>query len=187
MSKAILMSIHPKQCEMIVYGEKAIVVHKTRPKLDAPFKCYIYCTKEQLLTKSHNDGRIYISPDKKYQGSLERNGNITLSGHVISEFVCDEIIKSTGKYGDELYLKLWDTGAVYEDVKGYARHHKYGWHISDLKIYDEPKLLSDFKPWNRECAYSDLGLAIPKCEKCHECKIEKPPQSWCYVEEVLTE
>ncbi len=34
----------------------------------------------------------------------------------------------------------------------------YGWHISDLVIYDEPK---------------DLG----------EFSIKKPPQSWCYVKE----
>lgn len=44
MSKAVLISIRPKWVEKIVSGEKTIEVRKTRPKLDTPFKCYIYCT-----------------------------------------------------------------------------------------------------------------------------------------------
>ena len=44
MTKAVLISIRPKWCEKIVGGEKTIEVRKTRPKLDTPFRCYIYCT-----------------------------------------------------------------------------------------------------------------------------------------------
>lgn len=49
---AVLISIRPKWCEKIISGEKTIEVRKTRPKMDTPFKCYIYCTKpeEKLLT-----------------------------------------------------------------------------------------------------------------------------------------
>ena len=43
MSKAVLISIRPKWCEKIASGEKTIEVRKTRPKLQTPFKCYIYC------------------------------------------------------------------------------------------------------------------------------------------------
>lgn len=52
MSKAVLISIRPEWCEKIVNGRKTIEVRKTRPKMDTPFKCYIYCTKpeEKLLT-----------------------------------------------------------------------------------------------------------------------------------------
>jgi len=60
----------------------------------------------------------------------------------------------------------------------------WGIHISDLLIYDQPKNLSDFKPWHRECKYDHLGLAIPKCESCHDCKVEKAPQSYMFVEEL---
>lgn len=45
MSKAVLISIRPGWCEKIANGEKTIEVRKTRPKLETPFKCYIYCTK----------------------------------------------------------------------------------------------------------------------------------------------
>lgn len=46
MSKAVLISIRPKWCEKIISGEKTIDVRKTRPKMNTPFKCYIYCTVE---------------------------------------------------------------------------------------------------------------------------------------------
>lgn len=42
MSKAVLISIRPKWCEKIISGEKTIEVRKTRPKMNTPFKCYIY-------------------------------------------------------------------------------------------------------------------------------------------------
>lgn len=44
MSKTVMLSIRPKWCEKIASGEKTIEVRKTRPKLDMPFRCYIYCT-----------------------------------------------------------------------------------------------------------------------------------------------
>ena len=44
MSKAVMLSVRPKWCEKIASGEKTIEVHKTRPKINTPFKCYIYCT-----------------------------------------------------------------------------------------------------------------------------------------------
>lgn len=44
--KSVLISIRPKWCELISSGEKTVELRKTRPKLDVPFKCYIYCTAE---------------------------------------------------------------------------------------------------------------------------------------------
>lgn len=45
MSRAVLISIRPEWCEKIADGEKTIEVRKTRPKLETPFRCYIYRTK----------------------------------------------------------------------------------------------------------------------------------------------
>ena len=42
MSKAILISLHPTWCEKIMSGRKTIEVRRTRPKMNPPFKCYIY-------------------------------------------------------------------------------------------------------------------------------------------------
>ena len=67
----------------------------------------------------------------------------------------------------------------------------YGWCISDIVLYDKPKELSEFR---KPCDY-DLGCkccsmyfpgtiyAEPYC-KNGNLEIKRPPQSWCYVEEV---
>ena len=52
--KAILLSIRPEWCDLIIRGQKTIEVRKTRPKLETPFKVYIYCT--------GHDGWVMKSP-----------------------------------------------------------------------------------------------------------------------------
>ena len=43
--RAVLISINPKWCKLIIDGKKTVEIRKTRPKIDTPFKCYIYCTR----------------------------------------------------------------------------------------------------------------------------------------------
>ena len=83
MSKAVMISIRPKWCEKIARGEKTIEVRKTRPKLETPFKCYIYCTKakERLITilkdGDENYGEIYRGKPvfiKTDEGSVHKRG-----------------------------------------------------------------------------------------------------------------
>ena len=71
----------------------------------------------------------------------------------------------------------------------------YGWHISNLKIYDEPKELSEFYKKDFEEALSNwedlFSIGTPKgCvveyppePKEEDYILTKAPQSWCYVEE----
>lgn len=172
--KAVLISIQPKWCELIANGKKTIEVRKTRPKIETSFKCYIYCTKDELLTRSHLYGKIYVASSRKYQSALEKNGNITLSGNVIGEFVCDSIedfSKWQNAYPSLLiHINLYaGTNSDYKFLDGYLRGHKtgYGWHISDLKIYDKPKELSEFSKYGFEETVS----------------LKRPPQSWMYVED----
>lgn len=179
--KEVLISIQPKWCELIANGKKTVEVRKTRPKIETPFKCYIYCTKSELLTKSHINGKIYVATSKKHQKTLERNGNIALSGKVIGEFICDYI------YGNMSY-DYEDSCVSVSELQKYANGKPlYGWHISDLVIYDKPKVLGEFKKINRECWYADLGLAKRDCSKCRDesCLVSRPPQSWCYVEGII--
>lgn len=171
MSKAVMLSIRPKWCEKIASGEKTIEVRKTRPKLDTPFKCYIYCTQSGVAL-----------------GALGKHGK------VIGEFTCDRI----DEYDDDTIFSFrhedyasWndfglDRACMHpEDFQNYADGKwLYGWHISDLKIYDKPRELREFKKSNRDCFYADLGLAKRDCPDCKNsgCFLERPPQSWCYVE-----
>ena len=217
--RAVLLSVRPKYCELIASGKKTVEVRKTRPKLETPFKCYIYCTQSELLTKSHLTGGIYVASNKKYKKLLERRGNLTLSGKVIGEFVCDfianyeaelwddetfEYIKEFyepddfAEYGEYIYKTIADNGDDFwkenmlckascltvEELREYLGTgftDFYGWHISNLVIYDEPKALSKF--YNYDTTYNNaFGWAFSEEEK--RVYLKRPPQSWCYVQEV---
>lgn len=164
--KSVLMSINPKYCELIAKGEKTIEVRKSMPKLKTPFKCYVYCTK-----------KFYKKGDGYFQGKC--------CGKVIGEFICDKVEPIV--YVKNGYLHIEEAGTCLsgQELTDYYNGSKiYGWHISNLVIYDEPKELSEFKRINRECWYADLGLAKRDCPECYnrECFFTRPPQSWCYVE-----
>lgn len=120
-----------------------------------------------------------------------------LNGKVIGEFVCDKIhsihVPSDIRYcldfgiWSPLSERLLHNACITpKEALDYADNKEFifGWHISDLKIYDKPKELSDFKKLNRQCYYADLGYAKPTCLTCRDtdCMLSKPPQSWCYVE-----
>ena len=189
--KSVILSIKPKYCELIASGRKAVEVRKTKPKIEVPFKCYIYCT---------NDFRNYATKTRKNEfwvgnplNSISKGAYIG-NGKVIGEFVCNWICDYpyvddgySSSYGyftimrEALNMMCLDFGELetYGDGKTL-----FGWHISDLKIYDKPKEISEFKKYYRQCYYDHLGLAIPKCSDCKNCNLKRPPQSWCYIEEL---
>ena len=177
MSKAVLISIRPKWCQKIVSGEKTIEVRKTKPKLETPFKCFIYCT---LPKYPHEDFIATDYPRPQFYGG----------GKVIGEFTCDRIfpinVFNNGSIQNWLFEHMERSCLAYEELAGYIGNGKtgHGWHISDLLIYDQPRELSEFR------------RATDPCDSCHaeytwectDCKkfsgdIKRPPQSWCYVEE----
>ena len=168
MSKAVMISIRPKWCEKIASGEKTIEVRKTKPKLDTPFKCYIYCTQSGVAL-----------------GAWGKHGK------VIGEFTCDRIDRlapANEPYGiydiddDYVLQTCLENGALWDYGHGTPI---YGWHISDLKIYDTPKKLSEFKGL---CKVESDCCACPYYNyskmDCDGRTIKRPPQSWCYVEEM---
>lgn len=169
MSKAVLISIRPQWCEKIVSGMKTIEVRKTRPKLDTPFKCYIYCT---LPKYPHEDFIRTDYPKPQFYGG----------GKVIGEFTCDRIyeLAPLNHAPDDVERQACLTR---EEIVQYLKGIGYGWHITNLRIYDVPRELSEFeRPY--ECNECDAKWAT-ECNACHEeTKIKRAPQSWCYVEEV---
>lgn len=182
MSQAVLISIRPEWCEKIISGEKTIEVRKTRPKMDTPFKCYIYRS---------------------------------VQGGVIGEFVCDQIFERIVRVGGSceppkycicdwnmdctpLDTLLADACLTKDELEKYLDGGVgYGWHISNLKIYDAPKKLGEF--WRDCLEYSELSTNCWSCENVcgdgdeTDCNtdgrlyLHLPPQSWCYVEEVRDE
>lgn len=144
------------------------------------------------------------------------NGEYTrdnfLNGKAIGEFVCDKVFllhpyTYDGGNADRERRKLIQTfeGSSKEneilaatcltqdemfDYIG-AGNYGYGWHISELKIYDKPKELSEFE---RPCTYKGIcyscerfrpnGIPLPAPYGFCETKITRAPQGWCYVEEL---
>jgi predicted transcriptional regulator len=155
--KAILMSIRPQWCELIVSGQKTIEVRKTAPK-EVPFKVYIYETKGASETPWVDEDGHFI-----YKGS----------GKVIGEFICDKvnyinyetIEDYSGDVGDVCYNnseyeKMCSDACIdYYSLFEYSSGKDlYALHITAVKAYDKPKELGEY------------GLT-------------RPPQSWQYIQE----
>ena len=123
--KAVLISIRPEWCDLIARGEKTLEVRKTKPKIDTPFKCYIYCTKAPK-------GWFWLN-----------SPNIRRDGVVIGEFICDRyVIDRT--FGHDAVINAAACMTEIQCAVYSCGSPLYGWHISKLKIYEKPKKLSDF-------------------------------------------
>ena len=167
--KSILQSIKPQYCELIAAGKKTIEVRKTKPKLDAPFKVYIYCTKGENLWKKGN----LVFLDRRYNRLLQ-TFDYMLNGKVIGEYVCDKIYQYTTcdfKDGtdidDETMTRL--SCLSKSEIESYelspGQFGVFAWHISDLKIYDKPKELSGFVKCNMP-SFDDLDGSEVLCDYC---------------------
>lgn len=228
--KSVLLSIKPKFCELIASGEKTVEIRKNCPKIDVPFKCYIYCTRNEL--KIYGDGKYYVTDnsnilnEEAQKGFEKTSGMRKWNGKVIGEFVCDRIDKYEAEFtednecyqdirliwkdtdydceAEEDYLIVTsnerdnpndcilckESCLSFEEIKQYIGicfgENFYAWHISDLVIYDKPKELSEFLKYNRtedKCYYQHLRKPN-SCRECMRCALERPPQIWCYVEEL---
>lgn len=199
--KEVLISIQPKWVEKIASGQKTIEVRKSRPKTEMPFKCYIYKTMGKRKDCFAREIQKYFN-----------------CGKVIGEFICDkidnyecelwndeayELIRQFNydEYGEIEYkhgaennenCEMLNKGCLtWQDIRKYlgqGLNTCYAWHISNLKIYDKPKELSEF--------YTKCNIPENKCKLCDNCydredyygrhyavkKMTRPPQSWCYVE-----
>lgn len=188
--KAVLISIQPKWCEKIASGRKTLELRKTRPKIEAPFKCYIYMTAGNASYPVMKNGTPYM---------CHNNGGKV----VIGEFVCDRIfpirVFNNGAIQNWNFYSMKDSCIPYDDISMYIGNNRsgYGWNISDLKIYDKPKELSEFYcacKFKQEdgtcptklvaCSYQQIDYNPDGSINLVECgkRIERPPQSWCYVE-----
>lgn len=185
--RSVYRSIKPYWLYLILIGKKTIEVGKNFPKADDWNKdVFLYCSKDM---KSFN--RI---PEK------DREWMRKYLGKVACRFVCDKIETLTERDlfegMDEISnSRIEEYSCVSIDellqYKG-SKNEIYGWHISDLKIYDKPRDLSEFYA-EGDCDYKNCSQCVrlkfvsaskANCELEEGYKpITRPPQSWCYVEE----
>ncbi len=203
--KSVLVSIQPKWCELIASGKKTIEVRKTKPKLDTPFKVYIYCTKPKYYYKVSSclvasDESLWLSNDKVkmcdgFEFWAENAEYECLNRKVIGEFVCDKMIDidygiEEGVYFDGEFQEGFETNGngdnptclSFIELENYLTENEgYGWHISNLVIYNKPRELGEFFYACNKPKSTDCSVCIDHRE--NKCKaITGPPQSWCYVE-----
>ncbi len=187
MSKAVMLSVRPKWVEKIASGEKTIEVRKTRPKLATPFKAYLYVTAGYLSYRCPNGMICHCNGGRAVIGEFVCNKVdwITRIGFpgspVPSRYsICSHSNMSVLPINDLLYAAR----LTYPELADYlAGGEGYGWHISDLLIYDQPRELSEFRRANDPCdsCHAEYTWECTGCKKLSG-DIKRPPQSWCYVE-----
>lgn len=194
--KSVLRSVKPYWLYLILTGKKTVEIGKSCPQAKDWNKVVeMYCSKDM---RSFN--RI-PEEDKEWMRKY--------LGKVIGEFVCDRVDR-IDKRGinnnfDYCYLSLneWGNDDIEIEIKdikescvpknelnAYGANSSclYAWHISDLKIYDKPKELSEF--------FARCRIPESKCKCCDYCseledrygrfynikRVTRPPQSWMYIE-----
>lgn len=229
-NRGVLFSIGPLWCEKILNGEKSLEIRKTRPKIEVPFTSYIYCTEggdalalphlNDLHYSIHRISNGYLGGRRMTARERERSNNTYANGKVVGEFVCDAIASyrpGTQFSPDKIPFSIRELGCMTaEQLWSYSGGKRvYGIHITDLKVYDEPKELVQFMRPGAEriedmsdglcqyCLDTDGGrlasYSTPNgtvmcegkfCDSAYaaylydEFALVRPPQSWCYVEEM---
>lgn len=121
--EGVLISIKPYWCSLIASGEKTLEIRKTRPLIDTPFRCYVYCTKEGMPLEI-----VGADGEKK-----------VVNGTVFGSFICngiEEISVPYPAFRHEMDESVQKRSCVeYRDLHGYAGHRTvYGWRISDFEL-----------------------------------------------------
>ena len=123
-------------------------------------------------------------------------------GKVIGEFVCDEIyvrpanVIYYGK-GQEDYLDLLKSACMTERevldyMGGQFNRDTYFWHVTDLKIYDKPRDITEFALYGKcaeDCDEYDICARDSEdgrmsCKYFKRTFLKRPPQSWVYCETI---
>lgn len=171
--KSVLISIRPKWVEKIFHKigekdgkpiyEKEIEVRKDKPtQVQVPFKCYIY----ETYDKKYDGIGICWEKGNTFEHACKK---------VIGEFICDRIDRYQANDRGWYQYPQGETCLLCDEIAGYGKGKTlYGWHISDLKIYDKLKELSEF--------YKSCNKDANSPRTCNG-RRKKSPQSWCYVEE----
>lgn len=191
----ILASLKPYYYYLIGERKKTIEVRKSALK-NLPQDIVFYMSKDE---------KSFAKIPKEFQEKYRKH-----FGKVGIKVICDRIDEYKYVYCDHPeigYPVGYDCGDNWYDIddedlqkaclteeefKRYGNGKPlYGWHISNLKVYDKPKELSEFY---RPCSYSGICYSCnrfrpngtPNDEPNDFCdgEIIRPPQSYMWVKEL---
>lgn len=188
----VLASLKPYYYYLIGERKKTIEIRKSDLK-NLPQDVLFYMSKDE---------KSFEKIPKEFQEKYRKH-----FGKVGIEFTCDRIEMVNAKcsdYGIDLfYHDCFTKGCLTErEIEEYfnipedkdlrvMKGNGYGWHISNLKVYGEPKKLSEFY---RPCSYKGIcyscnrfrpnGTPNDKPNDFCDGAITRPPQSYMFVKEV---
>lgn len=185
----ILASIKPYYYYLIAEGIKKIEVRKSALK-NLPQDIAFYMSKDE---------KSFAKIPKEFQEKYRKH-----FGKVGMKVVCEKIDKYNSLLfrGQEFYQNFTTSEEIkahltLKEMRVYGKGKPiYGWHISYLKIYDNPRKLSEFKTPPCEKSEKACGnckwlvkINTPDVYEC-ECYVEdgrpitRPPQSYMFVEKI---
>lgn len=218
--KKVLISIKPRWCEMIFNGKKTIEVRRNYPlQVNPPFAVLVYQTKRVITLKEFQESnRIYCAKLLRAKGKVIGSFICDKITRYESEFWDDDTYERIqepweppdfSEYGEYEYDTIGINGEFsgagvelskqsclsWNELRSYVGQgirNFYGWHITEPKLFDEPKEFYElYAPCKKNkqtadenckgCAYAYKGVTTGKiyCDNA----LTRPPQSWCYVEE----
>lgn len=171
----ILASIKPYYYYLIGEGKKKIEVRKSALK-NLPQDIVFYMSKDE---------KSFAKIPKEFQEKYRKH-----FGKVGLRVVCNKVEEAPTSFISPETVNMAISACI--DVNKMCDYGKgktlYGWHISDLKIYDKPKKVSEFF---KRCPTKEKG----DCLSC-DCladndyggvctnNLTRPPQSYMWVEEL---
>lgn len=159
---------------------------------------------------SHNEDLKEIERERK-DGSIYGEHYRNLNGKVVAKFslnkvellywgqdpyIYDECVLVTDSLDDcELEQRSCLKTDELQDYIGYELEDcGYAWHISNLQVFDKPKNLWEFEHAGgfmsvkdcpkKEKGICNMGYGARGYSGCDRARLKRPPQSWCYVEEL---
>ena len=203
--KAVLRSIKPYWLYLILIGKKTVEIGKTFPKSEDWSKTvFLYCSKDM---RSFN-----LIPPKDRVWMLEYLGKVackfvcgridTIGKRGINNNFdyCYQSLNVFGNDDIEVEITAIQKSCIPKvDLNAYGATSMrlFAWHISNIVIYDKPRELGEFKAFCKsyydgdrcdDCKYFIDGRGYEFDESdcgCNGAKpIERPPQSWMFVEEI---
>lgn len=203
---AVLLALHDKWCNEIFLGRKLLELRKSFPNLPCPFTVYVYKTKEQrgplkdAINLLYGGGKVVgafvCDGSDKYTAEFVPDGcecyedirRVWIDDDGDEDF---EIVTTNERYEPSNCELCKNSCLTYEQIRSYVGtnfHEKpfYAWYVKEAKLFENQLELCEFRvPCRVSCENCKDPLYIKGlCDERGNRVLIRPPQSWCYVEEL---
>lgn len=185
--RKVLASLKPYYYYLVGEGIKKIEVRKGMPKASD--------WDNEVLFYMSKDEKSFAKIPKGFQEKYRKH-----FGKVGMQFICDKVFllhpytydSGSADLEHRKFIQTFEgstkeneifaaTCLTQDEMFDYigAGNYGYGWHISDLKIYDKPRELREFRSPLKRYRNASGEWVVGGLSK-----LKRAPQSWQYVEEV---